>query len=44
MDVYSHIIGGMQEDAMALLDEVMPEGVRAVQERHGGEVQLHMPA
>ena len=36
MDVYSHIIGGMQEDAMALLDEVMPEGVRAAAERHGG--------
>jgi len=27
MDCYSHIIGGMQEDAMALLDEVLPEGV-----------------
>jgi len=27
MDVYSHIIEGMQEDAMALLDEVLPEGV-----------------
>lgn len=26
MDVYSHIIGGMQEDAMALLDDVLPEG------------------
>jgi integrase len=26
MDVYSHIIEGMQEDAMALLDEVLPEG------------------
>ena len=26
MDVYSHIIGGMQEDAMRLLDEVMPTG------------------
>lgn len=26
MDVYSHIIGGMQEDAMRLLDEVMPAG------------------
>lgn len=26
MDVYSHIIGGMQEDAMRLLNEVMPEG------------------
>ena len=27
MDVYSHIISGMQEDAMALLDGVLPEGV-----------------
>ncbi|MBA7529092.1 putative prophage phiRv2 integrase [subsurface metagenome] len=27
MDTYSHIIEGMQEDAMALLDEVLPEGV-----------------
>jgi integrase len=26
MDVYSHIIEGMQEDAMALLDEVLPAG------------------
>ena len=27
MDCYSHIISGMQEDAMALLDEVLPAGV-----------------
>jgi integrase len=27
MDVYSHIISGLQEDAMALLDEVLPSGV-----------------
>jgi hypothetical protein len=27
MDVYSHIIESMQADAMALLDEVLPEGV-----------------
>jgi integrase len=27
MDVYSHIIDGMQEDAMSLLDGVMPSGV-----------------
>ena len=27
MDCYSHIIEGMQEDAMALLDEVLPVGV-----------------
>jgi len=26
MDTYSHIIEGMQEDAMALLDEVLPSG------------------
>ena len=27
MDTYSHIISGMQEDMMALLDEVIPAGV-----------------
>jgi len=27
MDTYSHIIEGMQEDMMALLDEVLPSGV-----------------
>jgi len=27
MDTYSHIIEGMQEDAMALLDEILPAGV-----------------
>ncbi len=27
MDVYSHIIKGMQEDAMALLDEALPKGI-----------------
>jgi len=27
MDAYSHIIEGMQEEAMALLDEVLPAGV-----------------
>jgi len=27
MDVYSHIIEGMQSDAMALLDEVLPAGI-----------------
>ena len=30
MDIYSHIIEGMQEDAMALLDEVLPVGVNKV--------------
>jgi len=28
MDTYSHIISGMQEDMMALLDEVIPAGTR----------------
>ena len=27
MDTYSHIIEGMQEDAMVLLDEVLPDGI-----------------
>jgi integrase len=27
MDTYSHIISGMQEEAMALLDGVMPAGI-----------------
>ncbi|HUX48704.1 MAG TPA: site-specific integrase, partial [Dehalococcoidia bacterium] len=27
MDIYSHIIEGMQSEAMALLDEVLPAGV-----------------
>ena len=30
MDTYSHIISGMQEDMMALLDEVLPSGVAVV--------------
>jgi integrase len=30
MDVYSHIIEGMQSDAMALLDEVLPPGKKGV--------------
>ena len=31
MDVYSHIIEGMQSDAMALLDEVLPPGRNGVE-------------
>jgi len=27
MNIYSHIIDGVREDAMALLDEVLPVGV-----------------
>jgi len=30
MDTYSHIIEGMKEDAMALLDEVLPAGINGV--------------
>ena len=30
MDVYSHIIDGMQSDAMALLDKVLPPGENGV--------------
>ncbi len=33
MDVYSHIIDGMQADAMALLDEVLPAGVNGGKDR-----------
>ena len=29
MDTYFNIISGMQEDAMALLDDVLPRGVVA---------------
>ncbi len=37
MDTYSHIISGMQEDMMALLDEVLPSGVpRTSKERQNG--------
>jgi integrase len=27
MDTYSHVLDGMQKEAMALLDEVLPAGV-----------------
>jgi len=33
MDTYSHIIEGMQEDAMALLDEVLPAGKNGVSQK-----------
>ena len=45
MDTYSHIISGMQEDMMALLDEVLPTGVpRTSNQRQTGEVHDRMPA
>jgi integrase len=34
MDTYSHIIEGMQSDAMALLDEVLPAGVNGVRKNN----------
>ena len=33
MDTYSHIIEGMQEDAMALLDEVLPPGINGAKNK-----------
>ena len=39
MDTYSHIISGMQEDAMALLDEVLPPGVAVRRDHNGGNSQ-----
>ena len=38
MDTYSHIIEGMQEDAMALLDEVLPAGVNGVSRRNNANL------
>lgn len=44
MDTYSHIISGVQEDMMALLNEVLPSGVpRMSKERQNGEVHDGMP-
>ena len=31
MDVYSHIIEGMQSEGMALLDEVLPRGKNGIE-------------
>jgi integrase len=45
MDTYSHIISGMQEDMMTLLDEVLPSGVAPTSnERQTKEVHDSMPA
>jgi integrase len=38
MDVYSHIIEGMQQDAMALLDEVLPPGKNGVSEKNNANL------
>ena len=33
MDVYSHIIEGMQSDAMALLDEILPKAKNGIAQK-----------
>jgi integrase len=38
MDTYSHIIEGMQEDAMALLDEVLPAGKNGVSQKNNANL------
>jgi integrase len=38
MDVYSHIIEGMQSDAMALLDEVLPPGKNGVSQKNNANL------
>ena len=38
MDVYSHIIEGMQEDTIALLDEVLPAGVNEASQKNNAKL------
>jgi len=38
MDTYSHIIEGMQSDAMALLDEVLPPGKNGVSQKNNANL------
>jgi len=38
MDTYSHIIEGMQSDAMALLDEVLPAGKNGVSQKNNANL------
>jgi integrase len=38
MDVYSHIIEGMQSDAMALLDEVLPIGKNGTSQQNNANL------
>ncbi len=45
MDTYSHIISGMQEDMMELLDDVLPSGIPpTTNERQGVIIHDHRPA
>jgi len=37
-DTYSHIIEGMQEDVMALLDEVLPPGRNGVSQNSNAKI------
>ncbi len=43
MDCYSHIIEGMQEDAMALLDEVLPAGVNGLSQKINASLTPTLP-
>jgi len=43
MDVYSHIIEGMQSDAMALLDEVLPAGINGVSRKNNANLTPILP-
>ncbi len=38
MDTYSHIIEGMQSDAMALLDEVLPAGINRIKNKNNANL------
>jgi len=38
MDTYSHIIEGMQEEAMALLDEALPAGINGVSQNNNAKL------
>ena len=42
MDVYSHIIEGMQSEAMALLDEVLPPGKNNVNLTSKEDIKLNV--
>ena len=43
MDVYSHIISDMQEDAMALLDKVLPAGLNGVSQNNNANLTPVLP-
>ncbi|MFC1927561.1 hypothetical protein ACFLW7_03185 [Chloroflexota bacterium] len=38
LDTHSHIIEGMQSDAMALLDEILPAGVNGVRKKNNAKL------